>query len=164
MRATAGGGFSVAVTYDHTPPGGKFDLITCFETLEHMPDPVAGMGAIVAHLDELGLVLFSPMLRPADFERDELVVCRPALRAHLPTQPERACQGLGPARLPHRLVRRQQAFGVSHATGFRAAFWRSELVQWSSRTSAPARGPGSIFRSLSIVRGVWVPAFAATTI
>jgi len=69
-----GGGFSVTVTYDpfvpdFATPGGKFDLITCFETLEHMPDPVAGIGAIVAHLDELGLVLFSMMLQPADFDR-----------------------------------------------------------------------------------------------
>jgi len=62
------------VTYDpfvpdFATPGGKFDLITCFETLEHMPDPVAGIGAIMAHLDELGLVLFSMMLQPADFDR-----------------------------------------------------------------------------------------------
>ena len=57
-------GFPVAVTYDPfvpdfaTRPPGKFDLITCFETLEHMPDPVAGVGDIVTHLDEPGLVLF----------------------------------------------------------------------------------------------------------
>jgi 2-polyprenyl-6-hydroxyphenyl methylase/3-demethylubiquinone-9 3-methyltransferase len=69
-------GFPVAVTYDPfvpefatPPPGGKFDLITCFETLEHMPDPVAGIGDIVAHLDEPGLVLFSTLLQPADFDR-----------------------------------------------------------------------------------------------
>lgn len=39
------------------------------QTLEHMPDPGAGIGAIVAHLDELGLVLFSTMPHPADFDR-----------------------------------------------------------------------------------------------
>ena len=68
-------GFPVAVTYDPfvpefaTPPPGKFDLITCFETLEHMPDPLGGIGDIVAHLDEPGLVLFSTMLQPADFDQ-----------------------------------------------------------------------------------------------
>lgn len=68
-------GFPVAVTYDPfvpdfaSPPPGKFDFITCFETLEHMPDPVAGIGDIVAHLDEPGLVLFSTMLQPADFDQ-----------------------------------------------------------------------------------------------
>ncbi|HLZ01786.1 MAG TPA: class I SAM-dependent methyltransferase, partial [Bradyrhizobium sp.] len=42
-------GFKEAVTYDPmvpdhaTPPQGKFDLVTCFETLEHLPDPVAGV-------------------------------------------------------------------------------------------------------------------------
>ena len=57
------------MTYDpfvaefaNSPPG-KY----CFETLEHMPDPVAGIGDIVAHL-EPGLVLFSTMLQPADFD------------------------------------------------------------------------------------------------
>ena len=75
MRAAAGGGISDAVTYDPfvpefaTPPPGKFDLITCFETLEHMPDPLGGIGDIVAHLDEPGLVLFSTMLQPADFDQ-----------------------------------------------------------------------------------------------
>ena len=68
-------GFPLAVTYDPfvpefaNPPRGKYDLITCFETLEHMPNPVAGIGDIVAYLDEPGLVLFSPQLQPADFEQ-----------------------------------------------------------------------------------------------
>ena len=52
-----------------TPPAGKFDLITCFETLEHMPDPVAGIGAIAARLDEPALVLFLTLPQPADFDR-----------------------------------------------------------------------------------------------
>jgi len=68
-------GFPVAITYDPfvpdfaTRPDGKFDLVTCFETLEHMPDPVAGIGDIVAQLDEPGLVLFSTLLQPADFDQ-----------------------------------------------------------------------------------------------
>ncbi len=69
------GGFREAVTYDPfvaefaRPPQGKFDLVTCFETLEHMPDPVAGIGTIVAHLAEPGLVLFSTQLQPPDLDK-----------------------------------------------------------------------------------------------
>ncbi len=68
-------GFPVAMTYDpfvpeHAQqPEGKFDLITCFETLEHMPDPLAGISAIVAKLTEPGLVLFSTLLQPQDFDK-----------------------------------------------------------------------------------------------
>jgi len=68
-------GFPLAVTYDPfvpefaKPPAENFDLVTCFETLEHMPDPVAGIGDIVAHLAEPGLVLFSTLLQPADFDQ-----------------------------------------------------------------------------------------------
>lgn len=66
--------FPVAVTYDpfvpeHAQrPQGTFDLVTCFETLEHMPDPVAGIGAIVATVAEPGLVLFSTLVQPQDFD------------------------------------------------------------------------------------------------
>jgi 2-polyprenyl-6-hydroxyphenyl methylase/3-demethylubiquinone-9 3-methyltransferase len=71
-------GFPVAVTYDpfvpeHAQaPSGRFDLVTCFETLEHMPDPLAGIGAIAAKLAEPGLVLFSTLLQPPDFDRQGL--------------------------------------------------------------------------------------------
>lgn len=68
-------GFAAAVTYDpfvpehaHAPEG-TFNLVTCFETLEHMPDPLAGMRDIVARLAEPGLVLFSTLRQPADFEK-----------------------------------------------------------------------------------------------
>ncbi|HEY0224239.1 MAG TPA: class I SAM-dependent methyltransferase [Pseudolabrys sp.] len=67
------GGFPHATTYDpftpaHAqPPEGMFDLITCFETLEHMPDPAAGIAAIIAHLAEPGMVVFSTLLQPQDF-------------------------------------------------------------------------------------------------
>jgi hypothetical protein len=46
-------GFPVAVTHDPMVPeyarrpDGKFDLVTCFETLEHLPDPTAGVSQIV---------------------------------------------------------------------------------------------------------------------
>jgi hypothetical protein len=67
-------GFPVATTYDPfvpefaKPPEGKFNLVTCFETLEHMPDPLTGIGAIVANLEDAGLVLFSTLLQPQDFD------------------------------------------------------------------------------------------------
>jgi 2-polyprenyl-6-hydroxyphenyl methylase/3-demethylubiquinone-9 3-methyltransferase len=68
-------GFPVAVTYDpfvpqySQVPSGQFDLITCFETLEHMPDPIAGIKAMVALLAEPGLVLFSTLVQPWDFDQ-----------------------------------------------------------------------------------------------
>jgi SAM-dependent methyltransferase len=67
-------GFPVATTYDpfvpeySAAPAGKFGLITCFETLEHMPDPVKSIGAIVEKLAEPGLVLFSTLLQPPDID------------------------------------------------------------------------------------------------
>ncbi len=65
-------GFAAAVTYDPIVPEfarrpeGKFDLVTCFETIEHMPDPVAGIGAIVEQAAEPGMVLYSTSLQPND--------------------------------------------------------------------------------------------------
>lgn len=67
-------GFPIAVTYDPfvpayaQPPEGRFDLVTCFETLEHMPDPLAGIGAITAKVADPGVVLFSTLLQPDDIE------------------------------------------------------------------------------------------------
>ncbi|HEX2367501.1 MAG TPA: class I SAM-dependent methyltransferase [Bradyrhizobium sp.] len=68
-------GFKEAVTYDPmvpefvAPPDGKFDLVTCFETLEHLPDPVAGVAEIVKHVGEPGAVFYSTMTQPDDFDR-----------------------------------------------------------------------------------------------
>jgi methyltransferase family protein len=68
-------GYAAAVTYDPFTaayaqrPEGTFDLVTCFETLEHMPDPVAGTAAMVANLAEPELVLFSTLLQPQDFDQ-----------------------------------------------------------------------------------------------
>ena len=63
-------GFPIAVTYDpmvpeyaQRPPG-KFDLVTCFETLEHLPDPVAGFAALAECVAEPGLVFYSTLLQP----------------------------------------------------------------------------------------------------
>ena len=70
-----GAGFPTAVTYDPFVPDyalrpeGTFDLVTCFQTLEHMPDPMAGIAAMLATLAEPGIVLFSTLLQPQDFDR-----------------------------------------------------------------------------------------------
>jgi 2-polyprenyl-6-hydroxyphenyl methylase/3-demethylubiquinone-9 3-methyltransferase len=68
-------GFVGAAAYDpFTPefaalPDGKFDLVTCFETLEHVPEPLAAIDAIIARAADPGVVLFSTLLQPEDFDR-----------------------------------------------------------------------------------------------
>ncbi|HVV63775.1 MAG TPA: class I SAM-dependent methyltransferase [Pseudolabrys sp.] len=68
-------GFPVALTYDpfvaaHAQrPEGKFNLVTCFETLEHMPDPVGGIADLVSCIADPGLLLFSTLVQPQDFDR-----------------------------------------------------------------------------------------------
>ena len=66
-------GFPVAVTYDPMVPAharrpeGKFDLVTCFETLEHLPDPIGGIALLLECAAEPGLVQISTYAQPADF-------------------------------------------------------------------------------------------------
>ena len=66
--------FREAVTYDPMVPEhagrpeGKFDLVTCFETLEHLPDPLAGIAAIADCVAEPGAVFYSTLTQPADFD------------------------------------------------------------------------------------------------
>jgi 2-polyprenyl-3-methyl-5-hydroxy-6-metoxy-1,4-benzoquinol methylase len=52
-----------------TPPEGKFDLVTCFETLEHLPDPMAGVADILRYAGEPGAVFYSTLTQPDDLER-----------------------------------------------------------------------------------------------
>ncbi len=71
-------GFAAAVTYDPMVPqhagrpDGKFDLVTSFETFEHLPDPLAGIRSIVELTADPGLVFFSTLLQPADFNQQRL--------------------------------------------------------------------------------------------
>jgi SAM-dependent methyltransferase len=71
-------GFPVAVTFDPlvpehaTPPEGRFDLVTSFETFEHLPDPAAGIASIVEFMAEPGIVFFTTSLQPDDIERQRL--------------------------------------------------------------------------------------------
>ena len=67
-------GFRSAVTYDAFSPAfrerpqRRFNLVTCFETIEHMVDPVGGAADIVDLLDEGGLLLFSTLTQPANIQ------------------------------------------------------------------------------------------------
>ena len=71
-------GFPVAVTFDPmvpehaTPPEGKFDLVTSFETFEHLPDPAAAIASILEFMAEPGLIFFTTSLQPADIEKQRL--------------------------------------------------------------------------------------------
>jgi 2-polyprenyl-6-hydroxyphenyl methylase/3-demethylubiquinone-9 3-methyltransferase len=68
-------GFTHAQTYDPLtpefaePPVGQFPLVTCFETLEHVPDPIATIAAIAHLTAKPGLVMFSTLLQGAEFAR-----------------------------------------------------------------------------------------------
>jgi SAM-dependent methyltransferase len=64
-------GFS-AETYDpfssfNQLPAERFDLITSFEVLEHVPTPQTAIQAMVALLKQPGAILFSTLLQPKDF-------------------------------------------------------------------------------------------------
>jgi methyltransferase family protein len=67
-------GFREAVTYDpmvpeHAKrPEGKFHLVTCFETLEHVPDPVASITKIIECVAEPGAIFYSTLTQPDDFQ------------------------------------------------------------------------------------------------
>jgi 2-polyprenyl-6-hydroxyphenyl methylase/3-demethylubiquinone-9 3-methyltransferase len=45
-------------------PERRFNLVTCFETLEHMPDPAAGAADIAGLLSEAGAVVFATLVQP----------------------------------------------------------------------------------------------------
>jgi Methyltransferase domain len=79
MLLLAGGaGFPVAVTHDPmvtayaARPEGKYDLVTSFETFEHLPDPAAGIASIIEFAAEPGLIFFSTLLQPSDFDQQGL--------------------------------------------------------------------------------------------
>jgi SAM-dependent methyltransferase len=69
-------GFSAA-TYDpfssfNQMPAEKFDLVTCFEVMEHVPSPQTTVAAMVSLLKQPGLILFSTLVQPENFESVEL--------------------------------------------------------------------------------------------
>jgi 2-polyprenyl-3-methyl-5-hydroxy-6-metoxy-1,4-benzoquinol methylase len=54
--------------FDQVPDEG-FDLITCFEVIEHLPRPRETVVKMVSLLKEDGVILFSTLVQPAEFER-----------------------------------------------------------------------------------------------
>jgi hypothetical protein len=71
-------GFPIAVTYDPMVPAyakrpeGKYDLVTSFETFEHLPNPAAGIASILESAADPGLIFFSTLLQPDDFDQQGL--------------------------------------------------------------------------------------------
>jgi 2-polyprenyl-6-hydroxyphenyl methylase/3-demethylubiquinone-9 3-methyltransferase len=64
-------GFSAA-TYDpfssfNAVPAEKFDLISCFEVLEHVPTPQKTIEIMVSLLKQPGAILFSTLVQPKEF-------------------------------------------------------------------------------------------------
>lgn len=74
-RSLRGNGFVDVEAYDPFSAGHthladrRFDVITCFETFEHITDPIATAATIADRLAEPGIVLFSTLVQPPDFDR-----------------------------------------------------------------------------------------------
>lgn len=68
-------GFAIAKAYDPfvakhaTPPNRKFKLISCFETVEHTPDPFKTAKEMVSFLDDEAMILYSTLVQPQDIEK-----------------------------------------------------------------------------------------------
>jgi 2-polyprenyl-6-hydroxyphenyl methylase/3-demethylubiquinone-9 3-methyltransferase len=65
-------GFSAA-TYDpfssfNQMPSGQFDLVTCFEVMEHVPFPRSTVETLVSLVKNPGVILFSTLVQPENFE------------------------------------------------------------------------------------------------
>jgi len=77
-RLLQSAGFLTAETYDPFTPEydrlteGRFEVVTCFETLEHLPDPNAGISAIASRIGEAGIAVISTLVQPADFDRQKM--------------------------------------------------------------------------------------------
>ncbi|HEX4066178.1 MAG TPA: class I SAM-dependent methyltransferase [Acidobacteriaceae bacterium] len=50
-------------------PGERFDLVTCFEVMEHVPSPEKTVAAMVSLLKHPGAILFSTLVQPANFDQ-----------------------------------------------------------------------------------------------
>jgi 2-polyprenyl-6-hydroxyphenyl methylase/3-demethylubiquinone-9 3-methyltransferase len=50
-------------------PDGRFDVITCFEVMEHTPAPIETMRAISGFLDDAGCLIFSTGVQPPEIEQ-----------------------------------------------------------------------------------------------
>ena len=72
-EAMAGYGFANVASYDpySSPerPAGPFDIVTCFEVIEHTTDPLAALRDMSSLLAEGGAIIFSQALQPEDIRR-----------------------------------------------------------------------------------------------
>jgi hypothetical protein len=70
-RALRSQGFDVT-SYDPfshpSRPEGKFELITCFEVMEHAPDPIRLLDDMVSLKTDDGAIVFSTGVQPVDIE------------------------------------------------------------------------------------------------
>ena len=68
-------GFKATATYDpFTPefdklPDRKFNIVSCFETFEHVPDPHRLIETIAKCVEDNGMVVFSTLIQPPHFEK-----------------------------------------------------------------------------------------------
>lgn len=68
-------GFSTCDTYDPFSQGfaalpqQQYDIVTCFEVLEHTPNPLGTVAAISGLLKDDGVVIFTTMVQPENFEQ-----------------------------------------------------------------------------------------------
>ena len=66
------GGYRHVTEYDPfaspVRPAGRFDIITCFETIEHVPDPLATIRDMTSMLAKGGCIIIGTSLQPADFD------------------------------------------------------------------------------------------------
>jgi 2-polyprenyl-3-methyl-5-hydroxy-6-metoxy-1,4-benzoquinol methylase len=71
-------GFAAVDTYDpfvpehRARPARKYNLVTCFEVLEHAPDPMSVAAEIADCLGDEGMVLASTLVQPEPFPNDGL--------------------------------------------------------------------------------------------
>ena len=65
-----GAGFAAVESYDPfsgpRPPNGEFDIITCFETIEHSPAPREMVAELHRFLQPEGCILLTTSIQPAD--------------------------------------------------------------------------------------------------
>jgi SAM-dependent methyltransferase len=73
-RMLAGRGYRNVISYDPfygdnpLTPGLPFDLVTCFEVIEHVPDQRTLFADLASHVAPDGALLFSTLVQPADIE------------------------------------------------------------------------------------------------
>ena len=71
-------GYRSAVAYDPfgtttaIRPAGQYDLITCFEVMEHVPDPLGTVADMAGFLKAEGVIVFSTLLQPKNFDQIKL--------------------------------------------------------------------------------------------